>query len=206
MILINYQSKNPQITSDNDALDYSSHFSIFKKRTFILMNQFSFTILFFLCFNFAQSQKKEQLYDLVQYAPSIGYLSSSYFEQTSNFKNDLTLYGMSFISMATTVKSLKYFTHIERPDGSDFNSFPSGHAAVSFMGAELMRLKHKRKAEFWIPSYVLASFVSIQRIEDQHHRPLEVISGALIGIGSAHLGKWVYSKIKRPKISKKLTN
>jgi len=206
VIVIHNHTKISQIPNDNEDRDYSYHFSIFKKTTSIFMNHFSFTILFFLCFNFAQSQKKEQLYDLVQYAPSLGYLSSSYFEQTSNFKKDLTLYGISFFSMATSVKSLKYFTHIERPDGSDFNSFPSGHAAVSFMGAELMRLKHKRRAEFWIPSYVLASIVSIQRIEEQHHRPLEVISGALIGIGSAHLGKLIYSKIKRSKISKKLTN
>jgi hypothetical protein len=35
------------------------------------------------------------------------------------------------------VQPIKYATHRERPDGSDFKSFPSGHAAVTFAGYKL---------------------------------------------------------------------
>jgi membrane-associated phospholipid phosphatase len=163
-------------------------------------------LMLFLCANYAFGQLSERSYDVLQHLPSLGYLSSSYFEQGSNFKKDATLYGISFISMATTVKSLKYLTQIERPDGSDFNSFPSGHAAVSFMGAELMRSKYKNKAEYWIPAYLMAGIVSAQRINSDQHRPLEVLSGAFIGIASVHLGKWIIKQHKKHKRSHRPTN
>lgn len=60
--------------------------------------------------------------------------------------------------MGTSVLVLKSVTKVERPDGSARNSFPSGHTAMAFMGAELLR------REFWevspwigVAGYVVAA-------------------------------------------------
>lgn len=145
------------------------------------------------------AQFKDNTYDALQYTSSFAYLSSSVFDKNADFKTDMTNFGFSYLTMATTVIGLKRLTHIQRPDLSDFNSFPSGHAAVSFMGAELMRSKYKKNPELWVSAYGLATLVAVQRIQDNHHRPLEVISGALIGVASVHLGKLFLNQLKSKK-------
>lgn len=40
--------------------------------------------------------------------------------------------------MATSVNTIKYTAQVDRPDKSARNSFPSGHTAVAFMGAEFL--------------------------------------------------------------------
>src|SRR5207244_9529605 len=46
------------------------------------------------------------------------------------------------------VQTLKFSTHRERPDGSNSQSFPSGHAAITFAGATVLarHLGWKRSA------------------------------------------------------------
>lgn len=155
-------------------------------------------LIFFIGLNL-RAQNKEITYDLLQYGPSLSFLSSSAFDNSSEFKDDVFSFGISFITMATTVKGLKHITHVERPDHSDFKSFPSGHAAVSFLGAELIRTKYKDQPQYWVPTYALAGLVSLQRIHDNHHRPLEVVSGAIVGIASVHLSKCLLKAIRKKK-------
>src|SRR5262249_17325700 len=46
--------------------------------------------------------------------------------------------AVSSIFTNQIVTSLKHVTHQMRPDGSTYNSFPSGHTATAFVGAEFM--------------------------------------------------------------------
>ena len=155
------------------------------------MKHLFFIVITLFVLSTAKSQEYQLGVDLLQYSPSIGYMTDSYLNPQFNVKNDVKKYALTWISMASAVKALKISTHVERPDGSDFNSFPSGHAAVSFMGAELLRDRYSKQKEIWIPSYVVATLVSCQRVKFNHHRPLEVISGALIGIASVHIAKLI---------------
>ena len=151
------------------------------------------------CFFQLQAQQQETTVDLLQYGPSVAYLTTSYSTDQLDFNNHVKDYALTWITMASVVKGLKMMTHVARPDQSDFNSFPSGHAAVSFMGAELIRERYPHQKMLWITSYLVATTVSIQRVQQEHHRPLEVLSGALIGVASVHLTQLIQRKLVKRK-------
>ncbi len=78
------------------------------------------------------------------------------------------------------VEPIKFATRRERPDGSNRQSFPSGHAAVTFATATVIE-RHLgwRKS---ILGYVIASYVAASRMHDNRHYLSDVIFGA--GVGS----------------------
>lgn len=87
------------------------------------------------------------------------------------------------LTMARTVGitySLKYVVDEERPNGEDEKSFPSGHTAVTFAGAEFIRKQYGW--QWGAPAYAAASFVGWSRVETDDHWLHDVAAGALIGI------------------------
>ena len=50
--------------------------------------------------------------------------------------------AMSVALMAGIVNSLKYSAQVERPDGTDLRSFPSGHTATAFMTATMLNKEY----------------------------------------------------------------
>jgi hypothetical protein len=77
------------------------------------------------------------------------------------------------------VEPLKFATHRERPDGSNHQSFPSGHAAITFAGATVIE-RHLgwRKS---ILGYAIASYVATSRLHDNRHYLSDVAFGAAMG-------------------------
>jgi len=63
-------------------------------------------------------------------------LNSIGIKAKNNFKDRTIILGTAYLIMGTTVTRMKELTKIGRPDGSSKNSFPSGHTATAFMGAE----------------------------------------------------------------------
>lgn len=72
-----------------------------------------------------------------------------------------------------------------RPDGSDRKSFPSGHTSVAFAAAGTIHNRHGWEAG--LPAYLVASFVGLSRVEARKHRVGDVLVGAALGAGTAHL-------------------
>jgi undecaprenyl-diphosphatase len=68
---------------------------------------------------------------------------------------------------------------------SDSYSFPSGHATSAFAGALTMGRVWPRARVVW---WALAILISYSRIYLGHHYPLDVVGGALVGLG---VGYWV---------------
>jgi hypothetical protein len=77
------------------------------------------------------------------------------------------------------VEPIKFATGRERPDGSDHQSFPSGHAAVTFATATVIE-RHLgwRKS---LLGYAVASYVAASRLHDNRHYLSDVIFGAAVG-------------------------
>ncbi len=92
-------------------------------------------------------------------------------------------FGLAFLRMEVATYGLKYAVDAERPTGGP-RSFPSGHTASAFMGAEFIR---KEYGWGWgVPAYLTASWVGYSRVETENHYWRDVIAGALIGIASNH--------------------
>jgi undecaprenyl-diphosphatase len=61
-------------------------------------------------------------------------------------------------------------------------SFPSGHAATSFAGAALLTAFAPR---FAAPLFLIAAAIAWSRVYVGVHYPLDVVAGALLGLGVA---------------------
>ena len=112
---------------------------------------------------------------------------------------DLTIItGTAYAIMGITVNSLKSATKVMRPDGSSRNSFPSGHTATAFMGAELLRREYKDVSP-WIgvAGYAVAAGTGFFRMYNNRHWLTDVIAGAGIGIMSVQAAYWLYPAISK---------
>lgn len=112
---------------------------------------------------------------------------------------DLTIIlGTAYALMGITVNSLKSTTRVLRPDGSSRNSFPSGHTATAFMGAELLR------REYWdvspwigVAGYAVAAGTGFFRMYNNRHWLTDVVAGAGVGILSVEAAYWLYPVISK---------
>lgn len=112
---------------------------------------------------------------------------------------DLTIIlGTAYALMGATVFGMKSITKVERPDGSTKNSFPSGHTATAFMGAELLRREY-RNVSPWIgvAGYAVAAGTGFFRMYNNRHWLTDVIAGAGIGVLSVQAAYWLYPAITK---------
>lgn len=132
--------------------------------------------------------------DYLQYAPLAApwLLKAAGVPTRSDWGRMAVSQGFAVAFMAGSVKALKESVHSMRPDGSDYNSFPSGHTAWAFMGATMMaRELGKTSPWYAVGAYAVATGVAVERVIDSHHYPTDVMAGAGIGILSAQLGYWL---------------
>ena len=77
------------------------------------------------------------------------------------------------------VQPLKFATHRQRPDGSNHQSFPSGHAAITFAAATVIE-RHLGWRNS-VLGYAIASYVAASRLHDNVHYLSDVVFGAAVG-------------------------
>jgi membrane-associated phospholipid phosphatase len=125
----------------------------------------------------------------LQFAPTAGYAIAalcgagehSLFEQ---LLVGVTAYGI----MLGTSQAIKFAANTVRPNDSP-RSFPSGHTATAFMGAELVRLEY---GPWWgLAAYSVAFATGFLRVWNNWHWTSDVIAGAGIGILSAQAAYWL---------------
>lgn len=140
--------------------------------------------------------------DFSQYSPltSVYALNAFGIKGKNNFRDRSVIFATSYVIMATTVLSLKSIVKEERPDGSNNNSFPSGHTATAFAGAEFLWQEYKDKSIWYgIAGYAVATGTGLFRIYNNRHWLTDVTAGAGIGILSTKLAYWM-----NPYITKKI--
>ncbi|WP_306350703.1 phosphatase PAP2 family protein [Flavobacterium sp. '19STA2R22 D10 B1'] len=141
------------------------------------------------------SNKQIKIDDYIQYAPalSVYFLNNIGIEGKNNFRDRTIILATSTMIMGGVITGLKYTTGIERPDGSKNNSFPSGHTALAFAGAEFLFQEYK-EVSFWygFSGYIVATATGIFRIYNDRHWLTDVIAGAGIGILSTKLAYLIY--------------
>lgn len=137
--------------------------------------------------------KKLPIDDYIQYVPAISVyaLNNLGVPGKNNLKDRTVILSSSLLIVFTSVTSLKYLTKIERPDGSN-KSFPSGHTALAFAGAEFLYQEYKDQS-IWIglSGYAIASTTGVFRIYNNKHWLTDVVAGAGIGILSTKIAYWI---------------
>jgi hypothetical protein len=137
--------------------------------------------------------------DISQYVPflSVYGLNALGIKGRNNFKDRTIILGTAYLIMGTTVYGMKKLTHVQRPDGSGNTSFPSGHTATAFMGAEFLYQEYKDVSIWYgISGYVVATGTGFFRMYNNRHWFTDVVTGAGIGILSTKIAYWIHPLIK----------
>ena len=103
--------------------------------------------------------------------------------------------GLAAVVAGGTCLLMKNLISARRPDQSNYNSFPSGHTVLGFVGAELVRMNY---GWAWgLGAYVVASGVAFMRVYSGRHWMSDILFGAGLGILGAHVGEWLLEPTKR---------
>ncbi len=110
-----------------------------------------------------------------------------------NFKDRSIILGTSLLVSSIVVLPTKHLVKEERPDGSSYLSFPSGHTATAFATAQFMFREYQDK-NLWISlsGYPFAVFTGVYRTLNNKHWVGDVVAGAGIGILSTEVAYWLF--------------
>lgn len=146
----------------------------------------------------AKGRNKTKVDDYIQYTPMVAVYGLELFKikPKHSFKERTIMLAMSYATMGIVVRSMKLAFKEKRPDSNARNSFPSGHTATAFMGAQFLYEEYKDVSP-WIgyAGYAVAATTGYLRIYNNRHYLNDVIAGACIGIMSIKFTYWLYPKI-----------
>lgn len=150
---------------------------------------------------FNTPRKHTKIDDYTQYLPAVAVfaLDATGLKGKYSPKQQLVLYGLSNITTAVVVQSMKRIIGRERPYGNEFNAFPSGHTSTAFAAAEFLHQEYGHYSP-WVSvaGYVTASATGYMRLYNNQHWLGDVLAGAAIGMASTKMIYWLKKK-KRPK-------
>lgn len=113
--------------------------------------------------------------------PAVAYGTTFYLHDRDGrmqfYKGFFTNLGVTYALKATVSKT--------RPNGSDDESFPSGHTSVAFQGAAFIHRRYGFK--YAAAAYLAASYVGWTRVDSDNHYTSDVLAGAAIGIASSFI-------------------
>ena len=109
-----------------------------------------------------------------------------------NLRQRIFTTAVSNIIMTSAVKIMKSSIPVWRPDNSENNSFPSGHTATAFVGAELLWQEYKHESIWYgIAGYTIAAGTGYLRMYNDKHWFSDIAMGAGIGILSTKISYWL---------------
>ncbi len=131
----------------------------------------------------------------LQYLPAVtpAVLNLCGVKGKNSFWKMAMLEGGSYLLGAAVLNAGKYGLGVLRPDGSAYNSFPSGHTFTAFTGAEILRREYGEEYPWiGIAGYAVATLVGAMRIYNNRHWAGDVLAGAGLGILSVTTVYWLF--------------
>jgi len=118
-----------------------------------------------------------------------------------NFLDRSLITLTAYATMGIFVQTLKWSVDEPRPDftvSREYDSFPSGHTAIAFVGAEIVRREYWNDSPWYgIGAYAVALGTGFLRVYNDRHWTTDVIAGAGFGILSANIAYWLLPVEKR---------
>lgn len=136
--------------------------------------------------------------DKLQYVPIVAYAGLGFIpgvKHRHNFGERFLAGATAYVVMTGVAQGLKHAVREPRPDTGAENSFPSGHTATAFCGAELTRIEYGNA--YGAAAYAFAAATGVMRVVNNRHWCNDVLAGAGIGFLSAHVGYWLLPWEKR---------
>lgn len=140
--------------------------------------------------------------DYLQYLPAVAMVGMKIggVKSRSSWGRMLVSDAFAVALMATAVNSIKLTADVQRPDGTSYNSFPSGHSATAFMTATMMHKEYGGRSPWYsIGAYTVATATSVGRLMNNRHWLSDVMAGAGIGILTTELGYFLADLIFKEK-------
>ena len=102
-------------------------------------------------------------------------------QNTENEKFRSFTYSLAqgFVVNHSITSGIKLGTRRVRPDGSNNQSFPSGHTSTSFMWATVAANHYGWKVG--LPAFLAASYIGASRLSNKSHHLTDVVAGAALG-------------------------
>lgn len=133
--------------------------------------------------------------DYLQYLPmaaALG-LNLTHAKSTHACRDLVPLIGGSYLIGGLAVLSIKELAHVQRPDLTSYNSFPSGHTLTAFVGAEILRREYGRDhPAIAATGYLFATGIGLMRVYNRRHWMADVLGGAGIAMLSVAATYKVY--------------
>jgi membrane-associated phospholipid phosphatase len=136
----------------------------------------------------------------LQFAPAVAVYALDFagIKGEHNFVDRSMIYLISNVIMGGFVYTIKNASHELRPNGNDYQSFPSGHTAEAFLSATFLFEEYKNVSVWYgVGGYLVAGFVGYLRVYNNAHWLHDVVAGAGFGIASTELTYWLYPLLKR---------
>lgn len=157
----------------------------------VTLRIFLINLLFFWNTSYTQNEAIETSGDVLLVALPVAAISSTLI---MGDKDGSWQFFKGFAVNGIATYSLKFLVKKERPDLSNNHSFPSGHASATFQSAAFIQKRYGWK--FGIPAYSLASYTGFTRLNANKHEFVDVLAGAVIGVGSAYIFTTPYQNEK----------
>lgn len=139
----------------------------------------------------SSSKHHNSVDDYLRFVPSAGYLAMGWLgiKAKHSTTDRLLVFATSHAAMLAMGYGLKAVVDEWRPNHEDEDAMPSGHALLSFTGAELIREEY---GNYWgLGSYAIATATAVLRLHNNAHWLGDVLMGAGMGALSARIGYWL---------------
>jgi membrane-associated phospholipid phosphatase len=131
-------------------------------------------------------------------ALSIYALKLSGIKSKSSYVDYTMKASLAYIINTGIVHTLKNTTNVLRPDGSSYNSFPSGHTSNAFVGAELLHQEYGEQSIWYsVAGYTIATTTGYLRMYNNRHWFSDVVMGAGLGMLSTKVSYWIYPTLQK---------
>jgi membrane-associated phospholipid phosphatase len=106
----------------------------------------------------------------------------------SLYKDDWTgisQLGLDTVATVGTVYALKNIVRERRPDGSDWQSFPSDTTALAASGSSYLWARYGW--QYGLPAFAATQFVSFTRVDAKKHHWYDTLASSAIAIGYSQI-------------------
>lgn len=134
--------------------------------------------------------------DYLMFLPSVSVagLNLMGLPSAHSFKEIAILMGETYLAGEIIVLTIKNNANLQRPDGTSWNTFPSGHTFTAFVGAEMLRREYgKDYPGIAIAGYGVATFIGGMRLYNNRHWMADILAGAGLGILTTSAVYWINS-------------